>query len=78
MSNTNYKKLYRTHEGRLLFGVCSGLSAYFQVDPTIIRVLFIILALFGGPGIILYILMAIFVPNEPAAPTGDATPPPAA
>ncbi|MGB3715378.1 MAG: PspC domain-containing protein [Candidatus Promineifilaceae bacterium] len=58
------KKLYRTQEDRMIAGVCSGLAAYFKIDATIIRVIFIILALFGG-GILLYLLLWIFIPDEP-------------
>jgi phage shock protein C len=79
MTTPVYKRLYRTYEGRILFGVCSGLGEYFQIDPTIVRILFLILALMAGPGIVLYILLAIFVPNEPTTPAGpDQSVPPSA
>jgi phage shock protein C len=60
-----YKRLYKSRRDRKLFGVCGGLGDYFDLDPTIIRILFIFLTLLSfGTGIILYIVMAIFVPEE--------------
>jgi phage shock protein C len=58
------KKLYRTQEDRMIAGVCSGLAAYFKIDPTIVRIIFIVLALFGG-GILLYLLLWLFIPDAP-------------
>jgi phage shock protein C len=47
-------------------GVCGGLGQCFNVDVTLIRVLFIVLAVFGGAGILIYLAMWIIVPREPA------------
>jgi phage shock protein PspC (stress-responsive transcriptional regulator) len=59
------RKLYRSRTNRKLAGVCGGLARYFNADPTLIRVLFVVLALLGGPGIVIYLLMWILVPEEP-------------
>ena len=59
------RKLYRSKTNRQVAGVCGGLAERFNVDPTLMRVLFIVLAIFGGAGIILYIAMWIIVPKEP-------------
>jgi len=67
------KRLYRSLDDRMMAGVCGGLAEYFNMDPTLIRVLFVILSLAGGPGIVAYIILAIIVPEEPAsyaAPSG--------
>ncbi len=57
------KRLYRIREGAIIMGVCNGLAAYFGVDVILVRILFVIFALFTrGGGIGLYILMAVFVP----------------
>ena len=45
--------------------MCGGLVQYFNADATLIRVLFVVLALLGGPGIVIYLLMWILVPEEP-------------
>ena len=58
------KRLYRSSKDRMLFGVCGGLGKYFNIDPVIVRVIFVITIFFGGLGIIEYIIMAIVVPNE--------------
>ena len=59
------RKLYRSKTNRQVAGVCGGLAERFNVDPTLMRVLFIVLAIFGGAGIVLYIAMWIIVPKEP-------------
>ena len=59
------RKLYRSRSDRKLAGVCGGLAAFFSLDPTLIRVLFVILALAGGSGIIIYLAMWIMVPSQP-------------
>jgi phage shock protein C len=59
------RKLYRSRTDRKLAGVCGGLAQYFNLDPTLIRVLFVVLAVLGGSGLVLYLAMWIIVPNEP-------------
>jgi len=59
------RKLYRSRTNRKLAGVCAGLAQYLNADATLIRVLFVVLALLGGPGIVIYLLMWILVPEEP-------------
>jgi phage shock protein C len=61
-----YKRLYRSRDERMISGVCGGIGKYFNVDPTLIRLLFVLFALAGGPGLIAYIILAIIVPEEPA------------
>ncbi len=61
------KRLYRSREDRQIGGVCGGLAAYFGVDATIVRLVFVVMALFGGPGVILYLVLWAVVPEEPAA-----------
>jgi phage shock protein C len=59
------RKLYRSRTDRKLAGVCGGLAQYFNVDATLIRVLFVLLAVLGGSGLVLYLAMWIIVPKEP-------------
>ena len=59
------RKLYRSRTNRKLGGVCGGLAQYFNTDAKLIRVLFVVLALLGGPGLVIYLLMWILVPEEP-------------
>ena len=60
-----YKRLYRARDERMISGVCGGIAKYFNVDPTLIRLLFVIFAFAGGPGLLAYIVLAIIVPEEP-------------
>jgi phage shock protein C len=59
------KRLYRSRSERMLAGVCGGIGDYFDVDPTVIRLLFVVFALVIGGGILLYIILLILVPLEP-------------
>ncbi|MEE8373449.1 MAG: PspC domain-containing protein [Dehalococcoidia bacterium] len=63
------KRLYRSRDERMIWGICGGLGKYFDVDPTIVRVITLLTLFFGGAGILLYIILAIVVPLEPR---GDA------
>lgn len=61
------KQLYRSTTNKKIAGVCGGLGEYFNVDPTLIRVAFVLLALPGGlPGVIPYVILWIVVPEAPA------------
>ncbi len=62
--STEIIKLYRTKQGAVLGGVCSGIGEYFQIDPVIVRVLFIFF-LFTGVGFLAYIIALIIVPLNP-------------
>lgn len=64
----NAQRLYRSRTNKVFAGVCGGLGEYFDVDPVIIRVLFILMILFGGSGILLYIAAVIIVPKKPYLP----------
>jgi phage shock protein C len=59
------RKLHRSKTNRKLAGVCGGLAQYFNIDATLIRVLFVLLAVLGGSGLVLYVAMWIIVPKEP-------------
>jgi len=49
----------------MLFGVCGGLGTYFSVDPTVVRLLFVLAFLLGGHGLLAYLIIALVVPIEP-------------
>ncbi len=57
------RRLYRIHEGAMLAGVCNGIAAYVNIDPTLIRLAFVLLTIFWGAGLLLYIAMAFIVPE---------------
>ena len=58
------KRLYRSQTDRMIWGVCGGLAKYFEMDPTIIRIIFVVLIFANGVGILAYIIMAIVVPLQ--------------
>jgi phage shock protein C len=58
------KRLYRIRDGRLVAGVCAGLAAYFGIDPTLVRLGFVVLTFFGGLGILLYLGAWLVIPDE--------------
>ncbi len=58
------KKLYRSSKNKILGGVCAGLGEYFDVDPTVIRLLWVVIFLMGGSGILIYIIFWIVLPEE--------------
>lgn len=58
------KKLFRSSSNSMLFGVCGGIAEYFDVDPTIVRIAFAITTLYYGSSILLYLILAIFLPKE--------------
>jgi phage shock protein PspC (stress-responsive transcriptional regulator) len=64
------KQLRKSNTNRLLFGVCGGLGEYFNVDPLVFRVAFIVLAFVQGLGILLYLLLVFLMPR-PVAPAAD-------
>lgn len=58
------KRLYKIEQGKKLDGVCGGIAEYFDIDPTLIRLLWIIFTACGGSGIIAYIIAAIIIPRK--------------
>ena len=60
----NQKKLTRSVSNRMLAGICGGLGQYFNVDPVVFRVLFCVFGIFGGSGIIAYIILIFVIPAE--------------
>ena len=63
------RKLYRSRTNRKLAGICGGLGRYFNVDATLLRVLFVLLAVLGGSGLVLYLVLWIIIPSEPQVAT---------
>ncbi len=59
------KKLYRSRNDKMIGGVCGGLGEFLGVDPTLVRLAFVILAIFGGSGILLYIIAWLIIPPSP-------------
>lgn len=59
------KRLYRINEGKVIAGVCGGVAEYFNIDPTVVRVIWAILGCFAFSGIVAYIIAALIIPVKP-------------
>jgi len=70
--SSEYRKLYRSRNDRMISGVCGGLGEFFGIDPTLIRIIFVLLAIFGGSGIVIYLVMLLVVPEQPLAEVSQA------
>ena len=64
----NGKRLYRSETNQMLCGVCAGIAEYFGVDPTIVRLAFVLLCFGWGSGLLAYIVAALIMPEPPYDP----------
>jgi phage shock protein C len=64
------RRLYRSRSDRQLAGVAGGVAAYLDIDPVVIRILWILSVFAGGFGVLLYVIMAFIVPLEPVVAAG--------
>jgi phage shock protein PspC (stress-responsive transcriptional regulator) len=62
-SSPGYHRMYRDPDHRLIGGVCSGMAAYWDIDPLIVRIIFVALAIGGGLGILVYLILYIVIPE---------------
>jgi len=58
------KKIYRLKDDYIIAGVCSGLAEYFQIDATLVRVVFVLLFISGGAGLLIYLVLWLIIPKE--------------
>lgn len=63
--NRAYKKFYRSRRERMIAGVCGGLAQHFNTDPTWVRLIFILLFIFGGGAFVIYLVLWAIVPLAP-------------
>ncbi|TAK14919.1 MAG: PspC domain-containing protein [Anaerolineae bacterium] len=68
--------LYRSRTEKMLFGVCGGLGAYLGIDPTFVRLFFVLLTLGNGIGLMLYAVLAFLMPVNPVAEPSGGSPVP--
>ena len=59
------KRLYRSRANRVIAGVCAGLGRYFNIDPVIIRIVWLLLVVVYGTGLVAYVIAWLIIPNEP-------------
>jgi phage shock protein C len=71
------RRLYRSNVNRMIAGVCGGMAEYLGIDPTVVRLGFVLLTFASGIGILLYVVMAVIVPRAPVGaspPVASAAP----
>ena len=59
------RRLYKSNENKMINGVCGGLAEYFDIDPTLVRLGWVLFCALGGSGILAYIIAAIVIPRNP-------------
>lgn len=58
------KRLYKINEGKKIAGVCGGIAEYFQIDPSLVRIGWVLFSFAGGSGVLAYIIAALILPNK--------------
>ena len=66
------KKLYRSKSNRVLLGVCGGVAEYFNIDPTVMRVIWAVTSIFAFAGVVAYAVCAFVIPEKPDGEIVDA------
>jgi len=69
------KRMMRSRKQRMLAGVCGGLAEYFRMDPTLMRLIFVLATLFNGVGLIVYLVLWLVMPEAPYPAPVPPTPP---
>lgn len=59
------KRLYKSNQNKMIDGVCGGIAEYFGMDPTVVRLLWLLFSALGGSGVIAYIVAAVVIPRNP-------------
>ena len=65
------KKLYRSREQAMLAGVCGGIGEYFEIDPTLVRLVWVVLGFCGSLGLWAYLIAAVIIPQRPQYIEGE-------
>ena len=59
------KRLYKSNTSRIISGVCGGIAEYFNIDPTLVRLGWILFCALGGSGVLAYVIAAVIIPENP-------------
>lgn len=59
------KRLYKSNQNKMINGVCGGIAEYFGMDPTVVRLLWVLFSALAGSGVIAYIIAALIIPRNP-------------
>jgi len=65
-TDTNVKRMTRSEENKMIGGVCGGIAEYFDMDPTLIRLIYILISIFSVafPGILVYLILWVVIPQK--------------
>jgi len=63
--NAPIRRLYRSRTDRKIAGVCGGIAAYFNIDPVFVRIIWVVLILGAGVGLLAYLICWVIIPSEP-------------
>lgn len=63
-SRFDFNKLYRSEKNRVIAGVCGGLGEYFEIDPVILRIILVLITIFGGSGLLIYLILWVVIPSK--------------
>ncbi|MDT3393650.1 PspC domain-containing protein [Latilactobacillus curvatus] len=68
------KRLYKSTNNRMISGVMGGIAEYFNIDPTLVRILYVVFSMFSAafPGIVVYIILAMVIPERPRQSKHDS------
>jgi phage shock protein C len=69
------KRLHRSRTERMIAGVCGGIAEYFDVDPTIVRIVWVLITFLAGVGVLLYLILWIIMPLDSPEPPGSSPAP---
>ena len=58
-------RLYKSNENKMVDGICGGIAEYFGIDPTLVRLAWVLFCAMGGSGFVAYIVAAIIIPRAP-------------
>jgi phage shock protein C len=64
MAKSKTKRLYRSEKNRMIAGVAGGLGEYFDIDPVIVRLIFVLVAIYGGSGVLIYVILWLVIPSQ--------------
>lgn len=62
-NNPKFKQLFRSLDNKMLGGVCGGIAEYFEIDPSLVRLIFVVITLLGGSGLLVYIVLWLVMPT---------------
>ena len=64
MEEREMKRLYKSENNKMIAGVCGGIAEYFDIDPTLVRLGFVVFSLAGGSGVLAYLIAAVVIPGN--------------